>query len=72
MTADAIDAAAQSAELDLADALEAQRLRAAMARRPAAVGHCLNPHCCEDFGEDRQRLYCGPACAEEHGRITRR
>jgi hypothetical protein len=72
MTADPIDRATEVAELNLADALEAQRLRAAAAPRLAPVGYCMNPACSEDFPAGSPKLYCGASCAQAHAKISKR
>lgn len=75
MAADDIDRANEHADKELARALEVQRLEFLgqhWARRPAPRGYCLNPDCLEDFPQDADRLFCGPACADAHAKLTRR
>lgn len=69
--ADVSDLATDREMENLADALAAQAIAASKAPRPTGQGSCLNPQCAEDFGDDMQRLYCGPKCAASHARFSR-
>lgn len=72
--ADPIDGAVDHQEKELAAALEAQRLaflNQHYQRAPAPRGHCLNPDCLEEFPEGSPKLFCGSACADAHGKMTR-
>lgn len=69
---DSADQAALREAINLAEALETQRIVAENTHRPAPVGYCLNPLCCEDFEPDSIKLFCGPKCAEQHHIYTNR
>lgn len=69
---DIIDQAQDIDRMNLAAALSAQAARAAAAKRLEPAGHCHNPNCCDDFESGSLKLFCGPACAEEHQRINNR
>ncbi len=67
--------------IDQAQAFEAQNLQQSLAVQAAihrntprlqAVGYCLSPRCGDDLDDTPGRLFCGPACAEEHQRLSRR
>lgn len=68
--ADETDRAQDADANNLADALQAQRLRAGLQRRPAARGECLNPKCGEPFSETN-RLFCNSACEGIYTRLKR-
>lgn len=68
---DVCDRAQERIEIDLAQALHAQRVRATNTQHLAPNGFCHNPRCGEDFGLDAQKLFCGPACAAEYERVFR-
>lgn len=65
---DVIDQAAAREQLNLEQAMQAQREQAKFTPHPKPQGFCLNPLCAEDFGGDLYRLFCGPQCAAEHAR----
>lgn len=66
---DLIDQAQHFEAINLAQSLLARQRLAAAQSRPAAQGHCLNHDCLEPFaGDESERLFCGPACAEAHHR----
>jgi hypothetical protein len=67
---DIIDQAQQFDALNLAQGLQAQQAKAALAPKLSPKGYCLNPRCSEDFDEGSQQLFCGPACAREHHQLT--
>jgi len=50
----------------LAEALQAQQVKASLTPKLQPTGECRNPLCCEPLEGDR--LFCGPACAQEHAR----
>lgn len=69
---DDFDRAQAAAEVNTQDALERQRILAAVTTHYAARGECLNPHCAEPFAaNDNVRLYCGPQCETVHRRMRR-
>lgn len=73
--ADPIDGAVDHQEKELAAAIEAQRLAFLSEhyrRAPAPRGHCLNPDCLVEFGEDDRRLFCGPPCEQVHAKMLKR
>ncbi len=65
---DVIDQAQHFEQINLAQSLLARQVAARQWVRPAAAGYCLNRLCLEPFDGQRERLYCGPACAEAHHR----
>lgn len=70
---DTIDQAQAFDAMNLRQALEVQDAIAKNTPRPSARGYCLNPLCEAEFeGDATARLFCGPACAEEHQRRTTR
>lgn len=62
--ADVFDQAQDRAQQDLEQCLQAAR--AAVAPKLKATGECRNPLCGEPL--EAGRLFCGPACAQEHAR----
>lgn len=68
--ADIIDQAQQFDALNLAQGLKAQQAKASLAPKLTPEGYCLNPRCSEEFAAGSQQLFCGPACAGEHQRLT--
>jgi hypothetical protein len=68
---DDFDRAQDRIEIDLAQALMAQRERANGSAQVVAAGFCLNQRCGEEFAGDDKRLFCGPNCAREFERFNR-
>jgi len=69
---DDIDRAQDADAVNLADALEHQRIISATMQRLPAIGECYNPLCCEPFAaNDNHKLFCGPSCAEEYERLSK-
>jgi len=69
---DVIDLAQAFDALNLQQSLEVQAAIARNTRPTEAVGYCLNPLCGNDFEAGSLKLFCGPPCAEEHHKRTRR
>lgn len=69
--ADDIDKAQDAAAINLADAIERQRIQAMQGPRLHPAGHCRNPLCGEPFAANDNRLFCNAKCATEHGRARR-
>ncbi|UOV84388.1 hypothetical protein [Klebsiella pneumoniae] len=69
--ADDIDKAQAADEVNTQDALERQRLMAAIAPRIKPRGECLNPRCGEPFAAGDVRLFCNDRCAGEYRRLAR-
>lgn len=68
---DLIDKAQHSEQLHLEQSLFAQRMSAQRFERPTPAGYCLNRDCVEPFDDsEKNRLYCGPSCAERHHKQT--
>lgn len=68
---DVFDQAQERDAKNLAQALQVQQQIAASTPRIVARGYCYNPLCENEFDEsDTARLFCGPACAEQHQRYT--
>lgn len=66
---DIADQAQRFEEINLAQSLKVHTENAKYTRRQIAKGYCLNLECGEDFGDETTgRLYCGPACATQHGK----
>lgn len=79
---DVLDMAQDRIEIDLAQAMQAQKERANGTVRALPDGSCKNPRCCEEFvprldenGErikgDELRLFCGPGCAQDFERLVK-
>jgi hypothetical protein len=68
---DDIDKAQAADEVNTQDALERQRLIAALAPRLQPQGCCLNPRCGEPFEAGSNRLFCCVGCERERARLVR-
>lgn len=69
---DIADQAQKYEEINLAQSLKVQREAATYTPRHIPKGYCLNLECGEVFGDQSTgRLYCGPACAQQHGKQLR-
>lgn len=64
------DVAQDYQEADLQHSLARHQVEAEKLHRPEPTGYCLNQLCCDDL--DGGRLFCGPECAKEYGRLNRR
>lgn len=69
---DVIDQAQAFDALNLAQGLEAQRVKALHTPKLEPAGYCHNPKCLDDFEPGSPKLFCGPACAQEHHNLTNR
>jgi hypothetical protein len=67
--ADDIERAQEADARNRAAALAAHQARAAAAEPLAATGECRNPLCGEPV--ETPRLFCGPACAQQHARYSK-
>lgn len=68
---DVIDQAQAFDALNLQQALKAQQAAANNTPRLLARGYCHNPLCEDEFEPaNDNKLFCGPACAEQHQRYT--
>ncbi|QOE32762.1 DNA-directed RNA polymerase subunit alpha [Achromobacter phage Mano] len=65
---DDIDKAQDADATNLADAIERQRVLAALGPKLRPIGECWNPMCGEPFAANDNRLFCNAACADEHAR----
>ncbi|QJB21855.1 putative MerR transcription regulator [Xanthomonas phage FoX2] len=65
---DTADQAAAREAINLAEALEMQRIAALNTPRLLPAGYCHNPVCGEELGDHSPRLFCGPKCAEQYER----
>lgn len=68
---DDTDKAQDADAANLADAIERQRLLAAVSKKVRAIGECRNPRCGEPFAENDNRLFCDAACADQYARYSR-
>lgn len=68
---DTIDQAQAFDAQNTAQAIEAQLEAAKNTPRLLARGYCYNPLCEDEFEPaNDNKLFCGPACAEQHQRYT--
>jgi hypothetical protein len=68
---DVCDRAQERMEIDLAQAIEVQKVRASALKPVLPAGFCRNPKCCEEFASGDKRLFCGPKCASVFERFNR-
>lgn len=68
---DLLDAAQDRIEIDLAQAMMVQKVRAGLSAQVSPVGYCHNPRCGDEFETGSQKLFCGASCADEFQRFNR-
>lgn len=69
---DYYDQSQETEAMFLEQAKQAQAVKAASTAKPKPTGSCQNPLCCIDFERDSQKLFCGPDCATDYHKYTKR